>query len=108
MIQNIQTICPAKKLDYKYPGLFTIGKYIGSHAYNLELPNMFHNIHDVFHISLLKPYKIIKSQAFFLLSLIELEDEEHVEIEEILDSRVYYSNLQYLVKWLGFLVTDNK
>lgn len=69
---------------------------------------MFHNIHDVFHISLLKPYKIIKSQALFLLSLIELEDEEHVEVKEIFDSRVYYSKLQYLVKWLGFLVTDNK
>lgn len=36
-----------------------------------------------------------------------MEGEEHAEVEEILDSRVHYGNLQYLVKWLGFPVTDN-
>lgn len=106
--RNIRTNRPAKKLDYKYHGPFTIGKCIGSHAYRLELPSTFHNIHDVFHVSLLKPYRTTKGRAPSLPPLIEVEGEEHAEVEEILDSRVHYGNLQYLVKWLGFPVTDNE
>ncbi len=54
--QNIRTNCPAKKLDFKYLGLLTIEKCVCSQAYKLKLPITFHNIHDVFHISFLKPY----------------------------------------------------
>lgn len=61
--RNIQTTRPAKKLDYKYHGPFTIGKCIGSHVYKLELPSTFQNIHDVFHVSLLEPYRTIKGRA---------------------------------------------
>ena len=55
--RNIRTTRPAKKLDYKYHRPFTIEKYIGMHAYKLELLSTFHNIHDVFHVSLLEPYR---------------------------------------------------
>lgn len=37
-----------------------------------------------------------------------MEAEKYTEVEGILDSGVHYNNLQYLVKWLRFLVTDNK
>ncbi len=37
-----------------------------------------------------------------------MEGEDHAEVEEILDNRIHYSTLQYLVKWLGFPVSDNK
>lgn len=37
-----------------------------------------------------------------------MEGEEHAEVEEILDSRMYYGKLQYLVKWLGFPIMDNE
>ena len=106
--RNIRTTRPAKKLDYKYHGPFTIGKCVGSHAYKLELPSTFHNIHDVFHVSLFEPYRTTKGRAPSPPPLIEVEGEEHAEVEEILDSRMHYGTLQYLVKWLEFPVTDNE
>ncbi len=106
--QNIRTNRPAKKLDFKYHGPFTIGKCIGSHAYKLELPSTFHNIHDVFHVSLLEPYRTIEERTPSSPLLVEVEGEEHAEVEEILDNRIHYGTLQYLVKGFGFPVTDNE
>ena len=106
--RNIRTNRPAKKLDFKYHGPFTIGKCIGSHAYKLELPSTFHNIHDVFHVSLLEPYRTMEGRTSSPPPLVEVEGEEHAEVEEILDIRMHYGTLQYLVKWLGFPVTDNE
>lgn len=106
--RNIRTTRPAKKLNYKYHGPFTIEKCVGSRAYKLELPSMFHNIHNVFHVSLLEPYRTTEGQAPSPPPLIEVEGEKHAEVEEILDSKMHYGTLQYLVKWLGFPVTGNK
>ena len=106
--RNTQTTRPAKTLDYKDHGPFTIEKCISLHAYKLELPSAFHNIYDVFHVSLLELYCTTEGWASSRPPLIELEDEEHAEVEEIFDSRVHYGNLQYLVKWLGFPFTDNE
>jgi len=36
-----------------------------------------------------------------------VEDEEHYEVEKILDSRLYRGKLQYLVKWKGFGYEEN-
>lgn len=83
-------------MDYKYHKLFIIGKFISLHAYNLELPSIFHNIHDILHISLLELYQKIKGLAPSSPLLINSEDEEPTKVEEILNSRVYYGNLQYL------------
>ena len=44
----------------------------------------------------------------FLSLPIDVEEEKKYEIEEILDSRIHYGKLQYLVKWLGYLHTDNQ
>ena len=57
---NIWIIRPTKKLDYKYHGLLTIVKYVSSHTYQLELPVGFYNIHNVFYMSLLEPYRTIE------------------------------------------------
>ena len=56
----------------------------------------------------MEPYRTTKGQAPPHPPLVEVEGEEHAEVEEILDSRVHYGTLQYLVKWLEFPVTDNK
>ncbi len=37
-----------------------------------------------------------------------VEDEEYTEVEDILDNKIHYGILQYLVKCLRFPVTDNK
>lgn len=66
------------------------------------------NIHNVFHVSLLEPYHTIEGRAPPPPPLIEVDGEDQAEIEEILDSRMHYGKLQYLVKWLGYSVTDNE
>ena len=61
--QNILANCPANKLDFEYHGSFTIGKCIGSHAYKLKLPSMFHNLHDIFHVYFLEPYRTMERRT---------------------------------------------
>lgn len=60
------------------------------------------------HITLLKPYHTIEGWALALPPFIDVDKEDQAAIKEVLDSCVYYSKLQYLVKWLGYAGTDNK
>ncbi|SOV07708.1 uncharacterized protein UDID_19391 [Ustilago sp. UG-2017a] len=52
---NIRSLCPTKKLDYRQLGPFSISEVISSHAYRLQLPPSM-KIHNVFHIDRLEPY----------------------------------------------------
>jgi hypothetical protein len=54
---NISTTCPSKKLDRKRLEPFKVVKRIELQAYELDLPMTMRHIHNVFHISLLNPYK---------------------------------------------------
>ncbi len=85
-----------------------ISKCIGTQAYQLDLPKAWQNIHDVFHVSLQKPYRTIEGRAPLPPPLIEVDGEDQAEIEKILESRMHYGKLQYLVKWLGYSVSDNE
>ncbi|SPC61346.1 uncharacterized protein UHOD_11575 [Ustilago sp. UG-2017b] len=74
---NIRSLHPTKKLDYRRFGPFPISKVISSHAYRLQLPPSM-KIHNV--------------------------DMEY-EVEQILDSKVdhrYHDPLFYLVRWVGY------
>ena len=48
---------PMQKLTLKYIGLFKVIQVVSMMSYKLELPEMM-KIHPVFHVSLLKPYKM--------------------------------------------------
>ena len=52
---NLHLTQPSKKLMQKYVGLFKVREAVGAQAYRLWLPTAY-RIHDMFHISLLKPY----------------------------------------------------
>ena len=54
---HINTIRPSKKLDWKFHSPFQIAEMVGAWAYHLELGERLHFIHDVFHISLLEPFR---------------------------------------------------
>ena len=54
---HINTIRLSKKLDWKFHGPFQIAEMVGARAYRLELGERLHFIHDVFHVSLLEPFR---------------------------------------------------
>jgi hypothetical protein len=60
--------------------------------------------HPVFHVSLLEPYHAneIKGRILPPPAPVEIEGEDEYEVESILDSRIRYRKLQYLVKWVGY------
>ncbi len=69
---------------------------------------MFHNIHDIFHVSFLEPYRTMEGRTSSSPPLVKVKGKEHAEVVEILDSRMHYGTLQYLVKWLRFPVTEKE
>ncbi len=99
--RNIRTCRLSKKLDYKFHGLFRILKCIGTKAYQLDIPEVLKNIHDVFCVSHLEPYRIVKRRKSEPPPFINVDAEDQAEIEEVLDSKMHNRKLMYLVKWLG-------
>jgi hypothetical protein len=90
-----------KKLMPRWCGPLTIEKAVGSNAYKLALPpNM--NIHPVFHVVCLKPYK--DTGSVVLPPSAEVVAEEY-PVEAVLKHQTRGSkrrgNFQYLVKWQG-------
>lgn len=104
--RNIRTRRPSKKLDYKYYDPYTIDKSVGKNAYRLLLSANMNSIHDVFHVSLLEPFREGREAAE--PPPIELDGEDQWEIEEVLNSRIHHRKLQYYVRWLGYPDTDNQ
>ena len=79
-----------------------------SNAVQLKLPRAI-KIHLVVNISHVHPYKpaCIPQQSAPEPPPVEIEGEFEYEVEQILDSRLYQGNLQYLVKWLGYTDEHN-
>ena len=79
-------------------------------AYQLALPLSW-GIHDVFHASLLLPYKetITHGPNFARPPPDLIESEEEYEVENIINHRHYGRGrqLQYLIKWKGYPSSDN-
>jgi hypothetical protein len=91
------------KLAPRQYGLFKITTKISDVAYKLELPKTW-KIHDVFHASLLTPYKEMEKHGpNFLEPPPELiEGEPEWEVEQILGDRTYRRKKQFLIRWKGY------
>ena len=101
---------PSKKLFQPWMGPFTVSKVINDAAYQLELPHHWQT-HNVFHVSLLKPYvsngEPVDPQSFTLVG----GKDEVFEVESITDygpkslhktgKPRKVSELIYHVKWRG-------
>lgn len=102
--KNITTKRPSKKLDHKRLGPYEIEKQISSHAFRLKLPHSMRFLHPVFHVSLLSPHR--ENQIPLRISPpplpVEVAGETEYEVAAILDSRIRYRKLQYLVQWSGY------
>ena len=105
--RNIATTRPCPKLDYKKLGPFRIIEKIGSMVVRLELPSHF-RIHNVFHVSLLEPRHIseIPGRHPSPPPPIQLSTGEEYEVDQILDSRLFRRQLQYLVLWKGYPISE--
>jgi hypothetical protein len=96
-----------KKMKPKREGPFTITEVLGPVTYRLKLPTTW-RIHNVFHATLLRPYKENETygQNFTQPPPELLEGEEVYEIETILNHRKRGRGYQYYVKWRGYPISD--
>ena len=92
-VKNLQTLRFNKKLLYKYIRPFHIKKSVETQTYHLSLPTSY-QIHSVFHIFLLKPYKSRdeEREAHIPESII-IDEHDEYKIEEILDRKNIKSEL---------------
>ncbi len=67
----------------------------------------FHEIHLLFHVSLLELYNAstIIRQVSGPPSLIKINIEQEHEVEEILDFKLSNRQLQYLIRWKGYNIS---
>ena len=106
--KNLRLHYPSKKLAPKQEGPFEISQVLSPVSYHLRLPPTW-KIHDVFHASLLSPYRETAEHG---PNFIEpppdlIEGEEEYEIAEILAHRGTARRRQYLVSWEGFSSAEN-
>jgi len=94
---------PSRKLENKHHGPYQVIRAIGTHAYELDIPNAIQK-HRTFLVSLLHAAADdpIPGQVIPPPLPVIVEGEEEWEVEEVLDSRRIRGRLQYLVKWRGF------
>jgi len=94
---------PSRKLENKHHGPYRVIRAIGTHAYELDIPNTIQK-HRTFPVSLLHAAAddLIPGQIIPLPLPVIVEGEEEWEVEEVLDSWRIRGRLHYLVKWRGF------
>ena len=107
------TTRPSHKLSDKYLGPFEILAKAGSHSYILCLPDTFHGVHPVFHVSMLEPAtpNEIPNRVQPPPPPVDVQGELEYEIAEVTDSKIDHRRsckLLYLVRWLGYENTDEE
>jgi hypothetical protein len=98
----------ARKLMPKYVGPFPIIERIGTSAYRLQLPSEWSLVHDVFNVSLLRPYHSRPGQDIPVCPPPAkwVDGQPEWEVEAILDHRLSRSRggesprvSKFLVRW---------
>src|SRR5258706_7702032 len=109
------TTRPSKKLSEKNLGPYEVIAIPGSHSFTLRLPQHFHSIHPIFHISQLE---LAEPDPFPQRAQpppppVEIDGDIEYEVSEILDSKLdrrFWGNssLRYLVHWSGYEGTEEE
>jgi len=104
--RNIKTRRPSRKMDHKNHGPFQIEKVISPLAVQLTLPRKW-KIHNVFHVSLLEPYRTSEHRqppdpSKVLREADDIEQSEEYDVERIMSSRNHGRRVLYLVQWLDY------
>ena len=106
---NIPSDRPSKKLDHKNIGPYVVDAKVGRSSYRLRTPGH-PGRHVVFNKGLLRPFKpgTFPSQQVPPPPPPELiGDAEEWEVESVKDSRFSRRQLQYLVHWKGYDVSED-
>ena len=75
-----------RKLRARFVGLFRVLEHVGKTAYRLDLRGRFKDVHNIFHVSQLR--KHIPGGSFANPPKpIQVESEEHFEVEVLLQNR---------------------
>ena len=106
--KHLNTTHPTAKLMPRRYGPFLVTAAISHVSYQLKLPPSW-KIHNVFHVSLLTPYKeTTTNRVQYQEPTPDLVDRQpEWEVEQILGARRHHNQLQYLVRWKGFSDTHN-
>jgi hypothetical protein len=108
--RNIQTRRPTRKMDHKNHGPFQIEKIVSPLAVRLTLPRKW-KVPNVFHISLLEPFRISEPRpppdpSKVLREADDVEQSEEYDVDEVMSSverrRGNNHRVLYLVKWLDY------
>ena len=101
--KDISLTAPSRKLAVCQLGPYTIAERTGELTYRLILPPTMRQ-HPVFHVDRLSPWEgnDVQGQHPPPPDPIQVDNDLEYEVEEILDSRKYRNQLQYLIKWQGY------
>ena len=99
---------PSKKLAEKTIGPFPISEIVSPNAIRVKFPTSI-KIHLVINVSRVHENKepTIPGQAVSEPPPVEIGNELEYEVEEVLDSRLFWNKLQYLIKWKGYTEENN-
>ena len=82
---------------------------IGKSVYHLNLAackyQALRRLHDIFHAHLLRRYRT--NGLDYEAVPLEIDGEEHYEVQAIRKHRVVHGKTQYLVKWTGYDESEN-
>jgi hypothetical protein len=100
-VSDIKTTCPSPKFSDKRLRPFKVVKVVGNGAYKLELLPRYSQLHLVF---LVVKLELVKPDPFPRcprndepLPVLQTNSNERWEVAEILEARVCYSSIWYMV-----------
>ena len=97
-VKNIKSIRSSKKFDYKYYESYFIFEFVDKMSYCLNFSKIMFEIHDVFHVFLLKSTKKNRNENS---SFIELNDEKKWKIKIVMNMKKKRNKI-FLIKWLKY------
>jgi hypothetical protein len=103
---DIKTTRPSPKFSDKQLGPIKVVQVVGKGVYKLELPPRYSQLHPVFPVVKLK---LVKPDPFPRRPrtdepppVLWTDEDERWEVDEILEARVQYGSLWYMVRWKGY------
>ena len=101
--KDISLTSQSRKLAPRQLGPYSVLERTGTLTYRLALPPSMRQ-HPVFHVDRLSPWEgnEIHGRDPPPPEPVEIDDNLEYEVEQILDSRKYRNQFQYLIKWRGY------